>query len=1320
MAIGWARAAYKSRSAGGNAVRSAAYNGRTELVDERTNERFDFRSKARAGDVHLGVLLPVGAKAEFSDSATLWNAAEQAERRKDSQVAREVVIALPKELGREDHIALARSFAETHFVSKGLACQVDIHAPDADDVNWHAHILITTRRVTAEGLDKRKARDLDPAVVTAKGRAKVASDDERWGKLWAAHQDEYFKAQGLDLRVDQTGAVSQQHLGPKRFRAPEAQSARDERAEAEARTLTAWRDPDTVLDLMTRTRSTVTTADLDRELEKALPVDEERDRVRAAVLAHPSLVRLRDRDGAQTDRFTTVAVLDQERRALADAEQVARFRHRVGAREVAGALANRTMRPDQIAACQSAWSGAGLVVIEGRAGVGKSYAIGGIAEAYQKSGCAVVGLGPTNLVGLELAADPHISRGGTIHSELWHVEQGKRTWDARTVVIIDEAAMVDSKTLGRVLHEAAKSGAKLILVGDDRQLASVERGGLFTVLRERYGSAVIEKVTRQRVDWQRDAAEDLAAGRHDRAVQAFAAHGCVRWTETQDEARAALVAQWAADTAGRPEKSRFVFAYTNDDVDALNADLRSVRLQRGELGDGHALATDRGVRDFAVGDRVQITRTDKKLGMTNGVVGTITSIRQGHVIMRLDNGQQIGWHVSQFGGFRHGYAGTIYKGQGRTIDETYLYHSRHWRSAASYVALTRQRDSALVFAATETAKDTAALAKQMARTDDRKAASAYVPEAEWLKVRAQEAAAAKVAEAQAAAERASAQAAAQEQAQRAAVEARAQAEAQHRERVSTYAGAAAEANNGDFLAVAQLVAAQEQAQQDTPEGRAISRALDEAPGARAYLARMQAAKAPQERSHAPVPNAGTAAGRAAPADSVRDLQGRSLARDRPAARQTGGTPRVLPRHAPPVVDQRAPRPPDALRRNAGGERPVGPPRTLTDFHAGRERPAPVLHDTVPVLGALHAEAAGLPVPQTHEDLEQWAILTHEGIESPQGEALWRHAVAAHGRRIDAQEAARKAQEQPAVPAAPAPPPKPQTAPTPRPAPRETLDAMLARLAAHRRVTTDTQSTLAQRDAARRTVADIPPPARPLVHAARADSGMPEPWRARLEAAVTAPTMLERAHALRALAADLAKTEKLASRWRSDRYRLEQDAGQATQKASEVSAYLDQLLQQASRDPAGDRRVIDRSTRSQIEAQRATPSTLVSALRGGGLVGREERRQAQEAAQHLVTAALHVRETSAAAKVAAHQLRQWDATSEAQTGAVAYEQSQAANTAVGAGPLDASYRLNEAAEAFEQQAPAHELQAAEVPDEYRRAVFQQQQESARGRDYGPSQ
>ena len=117
VAISFARARYISRSTGGSAVRSAAYNERTAITAERTGEVFHFRH--RDAPEHHAVLLPAGAADKLSDSAVLWNAAEAAERRKDAQVAREIVLALPAnaELSSEDRISLARSFAEQHFVA---------------------------------------------------------------------------------------------------------------------------------------------------------------------------------------------------------------------------------------------------------------------------------------------------------------------------------------------------------------------------------------------------------------------------------------------------------------------------------------------------------------------------------------------------------------------------------------------------------------------------------------------------------------------------------------------------------------------------------------------------------------------------------------------------------------------------------------------------------------------------------------------------------------------------------------------------------------------------------------------------------------------------------------------------------------------------------------------------------------------------------------------------------------------------------------------------------------------------------------------------
>ena len=267
MAIAFARARYISRASGGSATRSAAYNAREAVADERTGERFSFRH--RDAPEHHEVLLPEGADARLADAASLWNAAEAAERRKDAQVARELVVALPadRELAHEDRVELVRSFALEHFVSKGLAVQLDVHAPHAGDAesdraNWHAHLLMTTRRVEGDRLSAKKARDLEPEVRRVGGRAAV-TDGERWGALWRDHQDRYFAEQGLALRVDAPDAVPQVHVGPVRMRAPgsEAAARPDEIARENA---AAARDPGRVLSALTRNSATFTERELDR------------------------------------------------------------------------------------------------------------------------------------------------------------------------------------------------------------------------------------------------------------------------------------------------------------------------------------------------------------------------------------------------------------------------------------------------------------------------------------------------------------------------------------------------------------------------------------------------------------------------------------------------------------------------------------------------------------------------------------------------------------------------------------------------------------------------------------------------------------------------------------------------------------------------------------------------------------------------------------------------------------------------------------------------------------------------------------------------
>lgn len=490
------------------------------------------------------------------------------------------------------------------------------------------------------------------------------------------------------------------------------------------------RDPAAVLQAMTEQRATFTAGDLDKILGKQIKGIFKRAQFGERVLSEKDIIKLSDRAGGPSTRYTTRSVLRAEQYVIGAAEHLAHDkRHDVGDKIRASVLSSQSfasVRREQALAYREATGPSGLSLIDGQAGTGKSYTMSAIRQAYEAAGYTVIGLAPTNVIALDMQRDG-FRRAGTIHSQLFALNSGRTQWDRKTVVMIDEAAMIDTKIMAMITAHARQAGAKLILVGDDRQLSSIERGGMFGALKDRYGAAALTEVTRQRKDDDRRASSMMAEGNFHDALQMYDAKGAIRWTQNQNQARTMLVKQWAADTREAPQKARFVFAYTNDDVGQLNAALRAVRRSRGELGPDHVVPTVEGDQYFARGDRLQLTGTDKRAGLYNGMIGTVERIEGTKITVTFDAKQPVTrtFNSEAFQEFRHGYAGTIYKGQGRTLDQTYLYHSEHWRSAASYVALTRHRDKAELFVARNTARDVRELARQMARVDDRRAASHF-------------------------------------------------------------------------------------------------------------------------------------------------------------------------------------------------------------------------------------------------------------------------------------------------------------------------------------------------------------------------------------------------------------------------------------------------------------------------------------------------------------------------------------------------------------------------------------------------------------------
>ena len=199
------------RSAGRSATAAAAYRAGVEIADERTGIVHDYTRKQ--GIEHREIVTPADAPEWARDRSALWNAAEQAETRKNSTVAREYEIALPAELSVDERrtltLTLAREISERH----GVAVDVAIHAPgrQGDQRNHHAHLLTTTRRIGAEGLGE-KTRELDQ---------KTSGEVERWRGRWAEMQNAALERAQLAERVDhrshQRRGTEQEatvHMGP--------------------------------------------------------------------------------------------------------------------------------------------------------------------------------------------------------------------------------------------------------------------------------------------------------------------------------------------------------------------------------------------------------------------------------------------------------------------------------------------------------------------------------------------------------------------------------------------------------------------------------------------------------------------------------------------------------------------------------------------------------------------------------------------------------------------------------------------------------------------------------------------------------------------------------------------------------------------------------------------------------------------------------------------------------------------------------------------------------------------------------------------------
>ena len=216
---------------------------------------------------------------------------------------------------------------------------------------------------------------------------------------------------------------------------------------------------------------------------------------------------------------------------------------------------------------------------------------------------------------------------------------------------------------------------------------------------------------------------DFGRNRTAEGLAAYAGHGAVRFEADRDQARVAIVRDVVQDMAMNPESSRIVLAHRRVDVRALNDDVRMARREQGELTNEVAFLTNDGERQFAAGDRLVFLENDRKLGVKNGMLGTVERAEEGVLRVRLDPsegkgpGRLVEVDAESYRAVDHGYATTIHKSQGATVDRAFVLASESMDRHLAYVGMTRHRTAVTLYAAKDEFRDLAALLDRLSRSN---------------------------------------------------------------------------------------------------------------------------------------------------------------------------------------------------------------------------------------------------------------------------------------------------------------------------------------------------------------------------------------------------------------------------------------------------------------------------------------------------------------------------------------------------------------------------------------------------------------------------
>jgi len=540
-----------SRKTGKSCVSALAYRSASNIVDLNTGEVFDYRSKKFVETVEI--LVPENAPSWIKEIAKecqtnrqsalqkLSDVFEAAEKRKDARVYREIEFSLPRELTKDQNIEWAKKFIPDTCTSRGMVAITCFHFDideKTDEFKPHCHVLLSTRELTETGFSVYKNRDWDKVDLV-----------NEWREEYANHQNAALAEHGFDCRVDHRSYVDQglREVDPQ----PKKGKIIDELTDRGIVTdkhktfdlvrlknqFKILKNPELVFSIVTSHHSTFTEQDIAKVLHRYIDNIEQFNNLHTRLMASPQLVSLETNpDKPKTAPvFTTREILKIEMDMVNKAEKMsAEQTHRVKEKVIEKVLASQNeelkkhggLSADQTRAIRHMLNANQISVVVGYAGAGKTTSLKAAKEAWEQSGYKVLGIAPTGRAAENMAKCG--IRSMTIHKFLWAQKGGRERLSKKTVLIIDEAGMVDSRRSAEIIDIAKQSGAKVVPMGDGNQLPSVEAGPAYRLLTDRVKPVVLETIVRQQVEWQREATKLFGSLETRKALELYQDHGAFK------------------------------------------------------------------------------------------------------------------------------------------------------------------------------------------------------------------------------------------------------------------------------------------------------------------------------------------------------------------------------------------------------------------------------------------------------------------------------------------------------------------------------------------------------------------------------------------------------------------------------------------------------------------------------------------------------------------------------------------------------------------------------------------------------------------------